>query len=179
MSELRELRQLHEENEAPEAAGGGSECGPAAPAGDCLKKAVRPRLRRRLAQWAQDAYRISERHAARLVGLAIGTLRYRSRKAFDEVLRHRLRELAGTHVRYGYRRLTELLRRDGWHVNAKRIYWLYQEEPVNGSVGWLRGKLPTSFEGSHHCGPVCARTEAERACILPTYRHDLPLGCGS
>jgi putative transposase len=62
------------------------------------------------------------------VKLAIGTLRYESRKVFDEVLRHRLRELAGTHVRYGYRRLTVLLRREGWHVNAKRIYRLYREE---------------------------------------------------
>jgi putative transposase len=83
-----------------------------------------------LARWAQEAYRISERHAARLVKLAIGTLRYRSRKVFDEVLRHRLRELAGTHVRYGYRRLTVLLRREGWHVNAKRIYRLYREEEL-------------------------------------------------
>jgi len=81
-----------------------------------------------LARWAQEAYRISERHAARLVQLAIGTLRYRSRKVFDEVLRHRLREMAETHVRYGYRRLTVLLRREGWHVNAKRIYRLYREE---------------------------------------------------
>jgi putative transposase len=81
-----------------------------------------------LARWAQEAYRISERHAARLVKLAIGTLRYQSRKVFDEVLRHRLRELAGTHVRYGYRRLTVLLRREGWHVNAKRIYRLYRDE---------------------------------------------------
>jgi putative transposase len=39
-----------------------------------------------------------------------------------------LRELAGTHVRYGYRRLTVLLRREGWRVNAKRIYRLYREE---------------------------------------------------
>lgn len=81
-----------------------------------------------MARWAQEAYGISERHAARLVKLAIGTLRYQSRKVFDEVLRHRLRELAGTHVRYGYRRLTVLLRREGWHVNAKRIYRLYREE---------------------------------------------------
>ncbi len=44
------------------------------------------------------------------------------------MLRHRLRELAGMHVRYGYRRLTVLLRREGWHVNAKRIYRLYREE---------------------------------------------------
>jgi putative transposase len=64
------------------------------------------------------------------VHLAINTLRYRSRKVFDEVLRRRLRELAGTHVGYGYRRLTVLLRREGWHVNAKRIYRLYREEEL-------------------------------------------------
>jgi putative transposase len=38
--------------------------------------------------------------------------------------------LAGTHVRYGYRRLTVLLRREGWHVNAKRVYRLYREEEL-------------------------------------------------
>lgn len=40
----------------------------------------------------------------------------------------RLRELALARPRYGYRRLTILLRREGWHVNAKRIYRLYREE---------------------------------------------------
>jgi putative transposase len=78
-------------------------------------------VRRKLARWAQEAYGISERHAGRLVKLSIGTLRYQSRKIFDGVLRHRLRELAGTHVRYGYRRLTVLLHREDWQVNAKRV----------------------------------------------------------
>jgi putative transposase len=31
-------------------------------------------------------------------------------------------------VRYGYRRLTVMLKREGWQVNAKRIYRLYIEE---------------------------------------------------
>lgn len=31
-------------------------------------------------------------------------------------------------VRYGYRRLTILLRREGWEVNAKRVYRIYREE---------------------------------------------------
>ncbi len=31
-------------------------------------------------------------------------------------------------VRFGYRRLTILLRREGWRVNAKRIYRLYTQE---------------------------------------------------
>ncbi len=49
-------------------------------------------------------------------------------RRFDEVLRRRLCEMAATYVRYGYRRLTVLLRREGWKVNAKRIYRLYREE---------------------------------------------------
>jgi putative transposase len=40
----------------------------------------------------------------------------------------RLREVAASRVRFGYRRLTVLLRREGWPVNAKRIYRLYTEE---------------------------------------------------
>jgi putative transposase len=40
----------------------------------------------------------------------------------------RLRELAASRVRFGYRRLTVLLKREGWGVNAKRIYRLYTEE---------------------------------------------------
>ncbi len=40
----------------------------------------------------------------------------------------RLRESAAIRVRFGYHQLTVLLRRDGWPVNAKRIYRLYTEE---------------------------------------------------
>lgn len=40
----------------------------------------------------------------------------------------RLRGLTGSRVRYGYRRLTVMLKREGWKVNAKRIYRLYTEE---------------------------------------------------
>jgi len=51
-------------------------------------------------------------------------------RRFDAVLRRRLCEMAASHVRYGYRRLTVLLRREGWKVNAKRIYRLYTEEQL-------------------------------------------------
>jgi putative transposase len=46
----------------------------------------------------------------------------------QDALRQRLRELAAVRVRFGYRRLTTLLRREGWPVNAKRIYRLYALE---------------------------------------------------
>lgn len=53
---------------------------------------------------------------------------YRSHRRDYTALRRRLRELAGVRVRYGYRRLTVLLRREGWPNNAKVIYRLYREE---------------------------------------------------
>ena len=38
-----------------------------------------------------------------------------------------MQEIAETRVRYGYRRIHVLLRREGWDVNAKRVYRLYKE----------------------------------------------------
>ena len=81
---------------------------------------MKPRQRRRLAGWACEAYQVSERRAARIVGMALSTMRYHSRRPLQEALRGRLRQLAATYVRYGYRRLTVLLRREGWAINAKR-----------------------------------------------------------
>lgn len=48
------------------------------------------------------------------------TLIYKSRKKTQEPLRRRLREIATTYVRYGYRRLTMLLMREGWKIGAKQ-----------------------------------------------------------
>ena len=45
----------------------------------------------------------------------------------------RLRDLAATRVRYGYRRLHVLLQREGWPINHMRVYRLYQQEGL-----WLR-----------------------------------------
>ena len=42
----------------------------------------------------------------------------------------RLKELAYARPRYGYRRLTILLQREGWPVNHKRIYRIYGEEEL-------------------------------------------------
>jgi putative transposase len=42
---------------------------------------------------------------------------YRSRRAGQAQLTERIKEIAATRVRYGYRRIQVLLRREGW--NAK------------------------------------------------------------
>ena len=56
------------------------------------------------------------------------TMSYRSRRDPQDLLSMRLRELAVSRVRFGYRRLTVMFRREGWRVNAKRIYRLYTED---------------------------------------------------
>lgn len=71
---------------------------------------------------------MSQRRVARLLPIERMTLRYMHHRDAQEALRIRRRELAGTRVRYGYRRLTVLLKREGWEVNAKRIYRIYTEE---------------------------------------------------
>lgn len=74
-------------------------------------------------------YEMSERHACRLLGLARSTHRYRARKGERDVgLRAKLKELAAKRMRFGYRRLTALLVREGFVVNHKRVYRLYREE---------------------------------------------------
>lgn len=71
---------------------------------------------------------MSERRVSRLLPIQLATLRYRGRRDPQTALRMRLRELAASRVRFGYRRLTVMLRREGWRVNAKRIYRLYTED---------------------------------------------------
>src|SRR4051812_39837535 len=58
--------------------GGGPVARSADPAGDRFKKALKPRHKRRLVRWTQQAYRVSERRAIRVVGMRRSTCRYRS-----------------------------------------------------------------------------------------------------
>jgi len=79
--------------------------------------------------YVEVQYQMSERHACRLVGLARSTNRYGARKAErDAALRTRLKELATKRMRFGYRRLTAMLTREGMAANHKRVYRLYREE---------------------------------------------------
>ena len=71
---------------------------------------------------------MSERRACTIVRVDRTTIRYRSRRPTDEVLRTRMRELAAERHRFGYRRLHVLLRREGLVRNRKRTQRLYGEE---------------------------------------------------
>lgn len=43
----------------------------------------------------------------------------------------RIKEIASTRVRYGYKRIHILLRREGWKINHKKVYRIYREEGLN------------------------------------------------
>ncbi len=65
-------------------------------------------------------------------GLAVpacrATYHYRSRRPEQGRLRKRIREIAEIRMRYGYRRIAVILRREGWHMNIKLVRRLYQLE---------------------------------------------------
>ncbi len=73
--------------------------------------------------------RVSERRACRVLGQSRATQRHRSKPSLDEErLVRQMIELATRYGRYGYRRITGLLRWDGWRVNHKRIERLWRRE---------------------------------------------------
>jgi putative transposase len=82
-------------------------------------------------------YAASERRVCGALGFWRSTCRYRSVADEQAALRIRLKDLAQARVSYGYRRLHILLQREGWPVNHKRVYRLYQLESLQ-----MRPKKP-------------------------------------
>ena len=73
--------------------------------------------------------RVSERRACRVLGQPRSTHRRTPQVAPDEArLVKRMVDLATQYGRYGYRRITAMLRREGWRVNHKRIERLWRRE---------------------------------------------------
>jgi putative transposase len=89
---------------------------------------VTPAARRQVVTYLVTHHRRSERRACQLVQLPRTTMRYRARPQHDTAVRERLRALAQERPRYGYRRLTVLLRREFGALNHKRVYRLYCAE---------------------------------------------------
>jgi putative transposase len=98
---------------------------------------VRPALKRPMVDYIVSHYVVSQRRACRLVHQHRSIQWYRSRKDPRLALRARMREIAHIRVRYGYRRIQVLLRREGWRAGKTLIYRVYREERLQ-----LRSKLP-------------------------------------
>jgi putative transposase len=76
--------------------------------------------------------RCSERHACLVVGLSRSLVRYIARQREDETaLIKKIHKLATRHSRYGYRRITALLQREGLKVNKKRVHRIWKSEGLS------------------------------------------------
>jgi transposase InsO family protein len=77
----------------------------------------------------QQALGVSERRACRTLGQPRSTQRNPPVESeFEARLRQRTIDLAVQYGRYGYRRVTWLLRLEGWAVNHKRIERIWKQE---------------------------------------------------
>jgi putative transposase len=98
---------------------------------------ARPAVKRQAVEYVINHYAVARRRACRIVKQHRSVQYYRSRKDPKTALRARMHELAQTRVRYGYRRLHVLLRREGWSLGREQAYRLYAEESLQ-----LRSKRP-------------------------------------
>ncbi len=80
---------------------------------------------------------VSARRACSVLQAGRSSYHYKARRRSQAGLSQRIKEIAETRVRYGYRRIHVLLRREGWQINAKRVWRLYREMGLQ-----LRNKSP-------------------------------------
>jgi len=93
---------------------------------------VSPLARQTVAKYLTKMGRCSERHACAVVGLSRSLVRYIARRRKDEAaLIKEIHKLAIRHSRYGYRRITVLLKREGLKVNKKRVHRIWKAEGLS------------------------------------------------
>ena len=127
---------------------------------------VRPGVRREVVGVLQGAYQVSERRACFAMGFGRSSQRYRSRRDPQVALRMRLRDLAAVRVRYGYRRLHVLLRRERGR-EAQAGPQALREEGLS-----IRTKLPWRkrawhYREGHPGGEAANEVWAELPKVLP------------
>jgi putative transposase len=77
----------------------------------------------------KDVLQVSERRTCRVLEQPRSTQRHQAwERSDEEPLRERIVALACQYGRYGYRRMTALLRNEGWRVNHKRVERLWRQE---------------------------------------------------
>lgn len=96
-------------------------------------------IRRQVVTHVTAAFQVSARRACELVSLSRSRWHYKPlRPERDRPVRERLKVLASERPRFGYKRLTVLLRREGLVINHKCVLRLYREERL--AVRPHRGK---------------------------------------
>ena len=88
-----------------------------------------PARRRRCVDHVMSTFSVSERFACKVLGQHRSTHRKKPiGRADDEALIANIIRLTSRYGRYGYRRITVMLRSEGWTVNAKRSERIWRRE---------------------------------------------------
>lgn len=88
---------------------------------------VKPAVRRQAVGFLEAELGMSRRRACRVVGINRSTYDYQARREVPPGLVEKMTAIASERPRFGYRRITLLVRRAGYAVNHKRVYRLYRE----------------------------------------------------
>ena len=92
---------------------------------------VRHADRKEAVDYLEKVYEARERRCCRVLRLNRGLYRRQPKKDEQAFLRMRIKEIAAVRVRYGYRRIHVLPKREGWTINVTRVYRLYKIEGLN------------------------------------------------
>lgn len=111
-------------------------------------------------------FSVSGRRACRVLRASRSGYQYRSHREPQAFLRKKIRQIAETRTRYGYRRIYVLLRREGWQVNHKRVYRLYRAEGLQ-----VRQKSPKRRVAANVRGER-VEASAPNACWAMHFVHD-------
>ena len=129
LDQARRLKELEKENARLKRLVAELSYREAGTAGCGAGKLVSPERRRCAVERAEHEYGMSERHACWLLGQWRGTQRYEPVHRLDEdELTQAIIALAANYGRYGYRRITALLRRAGWQVGKDRVQRIWRRE---------------------------------------------------
>jgi putative transposase len=91
---------------------------------------VKPDAKRKTVKRLIFAYKVSESRACQVLKVWRSLFRYVTIARDQAYLIKRIREIATIRVRYGYRRIHTVLKREGWSINHKRTYRLYRQEDL-------------------------------------------------
>ena len=96
-----------------------------------MKKVIEPREKRELVDYLITDHQASELRACRVVGMSRSGYRYQSRKSDDKEIKEQLLWLAERKSRWGFKKMYDYLRNQGYGWNHKRIHRVYRELELN------------------------------------------------
>jgi putative transposase len=98
---------------------------------------LKPVRKRKLVDEIRGDWNVSIRRACQVFLVDTSTYHYKSRRPGQAPLEQRIKEICQTRIRYGYRRVHVLLRREGWSLGQNKTRRIYRELGLQ-----LRNKAP-------------------------------------